>query len=133
MSGIDNNVLENNPSQVYIVAPALAAGTTLDSAIRITFEVEAQVAVYDIVSRNTPAETLIKTYTISGTLAQFQDNEVSTGNPVAATYDGAGTPTDGGYDRIVKILSFKLKTPKLMDQTNAVNNEFNKMRFFSDL
>ena len=130
LSGIDNNVFGKGPLQVYIVCPALALGTTLDSAITMIFEIKAQVAVYDTAARDGSYETVIKTYTITGTLAQFQDNEATTGNPVCYTY-AAGVPaTPLPYERILNILSFKLKTPKLAGLTTATNNEFNKMRFF---
>ena len=132
LSGIDNNVLKNNPAQVWIVCPALADGTVLDSTYPFVFEVKAQIAVFGDDSRATTSETLIKTYTISGTLAQFQDNEESVGNPsnpVVANWSG-GVATEIDDARIAKILSFKLKTPKISGLSADVNNEFNKMRFF---
>ena len=108
LSGIDNNVLKNNPAQVWIVCPALADGTVLDSTYPFVFEVKAQIAVFGDDSRATTSETLIKTYTISGTLAQFQDNEESVGNPsnpVVANWSG-GVATEIDDARIAKILSF---------------------------
>ena len=131
-SGIDNNVFKRGPLQVYIVCPALAVGTTLNSAITLSFEIKAQVAVYDTAARDSSYETIIKTYTIEGTLAQFQTNEAgAVANPVCYVYNGTGVPTTPlPYERINKILSFKLKTPKLMNLTVDTNNEFNKMRFF---
>ena len=133
LSGIDNNVFERGPLQVYINAPPLANGTDLDSAYPFVFEIEAQVALYNeniSGDRAVPYESIIKTYIISGTLDQFSDNEAAViGNPVCATYT-AGVPVDNPKERILKILSFKLKTPKILNLTNVTNNEFNRMRFF---
>jgi len=131
LSGIDNNVFQGGPLQVYIVSPALADGANgLNGAINITFEVEAQVAIFTGFTEAYPYQSITKTYTISGNLAQFVENEETLGNPVCYVWV-AGIPTDIlAQERILKILSFRLKTPKLSGLTTPINNEFNKMRFF---
>tara|TARA_Y100000034_G_scaffold135010_1_gene205303 strand:- start:39 stop:3065 length:3027 start_codon:yes stop_codon:yes gene_type:complete len=131
LSGIDNNVLRGIPSQVYIVSPPIADGADLASLdTNITFEIEAQAAIYN--SFDAPYESVNKTYIISGNLSQFDTNELSTGpaNPVCAFWTDGVPSEDIFYERIIKVLSFKLKTPKLIGFSDYNNNEFNKMRFF---
>ena len=123
LSGIDNNIFREGAKELYVMIPPVlsdadmgAIGASINLEITGVLDVVTHNAEFDIPGQGT--ERVITTYTET-----FDSNASRSSSPTATRI-----AVNGGL--FAEILSVKLKNPKLINTTNSVVNNYNKLKVF---
>jgi hypothetical protein len=128
LSGIDNNIFNEGPKELYVMIPPLLAdddmaaiGASINLEITgvlqaVTYNDELPAGTYDDVTLGT--EKIVTTH-----IENFDSNASPSATPAATRISVSG----GLFS---EILSVKWANPKLISTTNSVVNNYNKLKVF---